>query len=195
LTTLKSQWVKQLDLGEYFPGCRDGLGKFIREEFEFSNYYTQGGAFFYDKKDIVALANELKSRNVDLSTYMELQKGKAQLHQRIETAMLKAKAKGKKKSYKLADGLKDIKISDYDFPDQEVIREDIQKLLQQFKTNNLGRYVDVFDDYAMVKYGSQMRHYMPAKGHTLSRIWCNKYNNAHYALKIIIEHEQKDMHK
>jgi hypothetical protein len=191
LIKTENEWVKQYDLHTYFPDCGDGLGKFIREVFGFSNYFTQGAAIFYSRRDIVALSDELKSRNIELATYIKLRRGEAQLHKGIQTAALRKKAKGKKKSYKLEDCLNNIKISDYNFPERVVIQQEIKKLMQQFETNKLGLYINVFDDFAMSKHGSRMKDYVPEKARKMSRTWCNSFNAAHYALKLIAEHEQQ----
>jgi hypothetical protein len=109
LNSLQGQWIGEYDFQPYFPGCKPGTGKFIRDEFEFSNWYSRENSVSYNKKDIMALSKELKSRNVDLLEYMRLKKDQAQFHNKIESAALRKKAKNKKDPYIVADDLRDIK--------------------------------------------------------------------------------------
>lgn len=195
LNTLKNGWIKDYDVRKYFPGCVTGVGKFIRDEFEFSYYFTQGGAIYHNKKAIIELSKELKSRNVDLSRYMELRKEQNQLEKNIKAAALRKKSKNKGKSYKLKQGLKDISISDYQFPSKEVVKQDIKDLKKQFHRESLGDFIEVYSDYAMVKFGSQLKKYMVEAAQKKCQTWCNKFNKANYALKLITEHEKKSQSK
>lgn len=91
------RWIKNHELGEYFPGCGDGLGKFIREELKFSDYFTHGGAIYHNKASILKLANELKSRSIDLGMYMQLRKKENQLKEKVEAATLRKSSNKKRK--------------------------------------------------------------------------------------------------
>lgn len=91
------RWLKTHELSEYFPGCWDGLGKFIREELKFSDYFTHKGAIYYNKASILRLTRELKSRNIDLGTYMQLKKKENQLKEKIKVATIRKNSNKKLK--------------------------------------------------------------------------------------------------
>jgi hypothetical protein len=189
LSNIRGQWLDEFEIGKYLKGGI--VGKFIREEFEFSNYYKQGNSFRYNKKDIIALSKELKSRNIDLSKYIELRNGQEHLKEKMLAAALNNKVKNKKKSFKVPVGLKDIAISDFEFPDIEIVKNDIKNLMEEFKSEDIESYVDIFGDHAMIKYNHNIKKYLPNRTHTICRAWCNKFNKANFALRLLTEHKQK----
>ena len=71
LSIERSEWVEEYNIDKYIKNARYRAGAFIRQEFGFSNYFKRGQTYYYNKKDLMALAKELKARNVDLGRYME----------------------------------------------------------------------------------------------------------------------------
>ncbi len=192
----EEQWVKSYEICNYFENCFGyEIGKFIRDEFAFSNYYSKGGATFYFKKDLMKLADELKSRNVDLATYMELRKGQAL----IEKKMLELAAKNRderikrkrKKNYSLPEELKYIKLSDFKLPDRNVVEQEVGQLMLEFKNGNYARYINFYDDSAYITYNDKIREYLKGVEGKVYRSWCKKYNKAKYGLKLINEHQNR----
>jgi hypothetical protein len=194
LNITENQWVQTHDLSDYFKGCyRYELGKFLRDEFKFTNYYNKGNAFFYNKKDIINLAEELKKRNVDLARYMELCKSKDLIKNKITSIASKnrdtrVKANGKTKAYTISEDLKNIQLSDFEFPEFNVVEQDIAKFMAQFESMELGDHIDIYGDHALIKDNSYLKLYLPNRTYTICQEWCNKYNKAQHALFIIREH-------
>lgn len=198
MKVVEDQWITNGQLGTYFKsGYGYELGKFIREEFEFTNYYTKSSAYYYNKKDIINLAEELKSRNVDLGKYMQLCQSKEHLAKKLleiasKNRDARVKAKGKTKAYKLSDDLKNIQFSDYGLPEMSLVEQDIKKLMLQFNESNFKKYIDFYRDIAMVTYDSSIRDYLPNKTYSACQSWCNKYNKAKHAFNYIKEHQDKE---
>jgi len=194
LKLVQDQWINSYDLNKYFKGCyRYEVGKFLREEFGFINYYSKGKAFFYNKQDIINLAQELKPRDVDLATFMELRRGQQQLEEKLNNLAVKnrdARVKGKqKKSYKIPDDLMNIKLSDYKLPDVSVVELDIKNLMDEFKKGGYKNYIDIYHDSAFIKYDDNIREYLTGAKGARYRSWCRRFGKARYALKIIKEHQ------
>ncbi|MBY0543376.1 MAG: hypothetical protein K2P75_08220 [Sphingobacteriaceae bacterium] len=80
-------WLTEHELDKYFKDVFYGAGKFIREEFGFSNFFIKGKSHYYNKADIQALAKELKARNVNLKRYMELKVDKENFNKKIASAL------------------------------------------------------------------------------------------------------------
>lgn len=72
LKKTSDEWLSEDELYKYFKDTHYGTGKFIREQFAFSNYFKHGRTHYYNKTDILALAKELKERNVKLARYIKL---------------------------------------------------------------------------------------------------------------------------
>lgn len=197
LNIVKEQWVKSHDLGEYFNGGGGfGLGKFIREEFDFCDFHMKGNTYLYNKESIINLAIELKSRNIDLTRYMGLRREQSYIEQKIKELASKnrdtrVRKALKKMPYMLHDDLRDITISDYNLPELNVVEEDIKNLMQEFEKGGYESYIWISGDCAYITYEDKIREYLKGVNGTKHRSWCNKFNKAHIALKIIKEHQNK----
>ena len=71
LSIERGDWVNDSDITKYIKNAHYRAGAFIIREFNFTNYFKSGRTFFFNKKDLIALAKELKERNVNLGRYME----------------------------------------------------------------------------------------------------------------------------
>lgn len=81
-------WLTEHELDKYFKDVFYGAGKFIREEFKFSNFFIKEKSHYYHKADIQALAIELKARNVNLKRYIELKADRESFNKKIASALL-----------------------------------------------------------------------------------------------------------
>ena len=186
LKKTSDDWLSEHELNNYFKDTHYGTGKFIREQFGFSNYFKQGKSHYYNRTDIIALAKELKERNVKLARYMQLKEEEANLKKRIASAALNNKATRKKKSYEIPDEVQDINISDYPKPSVEVIKEDLLNLKEEFFKYKLNDYIDIYKgNYAMVKYGHSLKKYISNEIKQHCKKWCENFNYANNALELI----------
>lgn len=194
MVQVEKQWVKGYEVSKYFKDCYSNeTGKFIREEFGFSNYYNKGGATFYNKKDLIKLSEELKARNVNLLKYMELKKGQAHIEKKLMDVAIKNRderiKRKRKKNYTIPDELKNITLSDYKLPDRNVVERDIENLMIEFKNGNYEQYIYNCADSACIKYDDTIRNYLKGVNGTLYRKWCSNFNKAKHALKLIDEYQ------
>lgn len=188
----KDEWIKGYELGNYFEGGVDSLGKFIREEFGFSNYYEKGTSIYYNKKDFIALVEELKERNIDLPRYIKLRREQDTLAKKSLTQATKNRdkrliEKSKKKPYTLPDLIYEVTVEDYNFPEIKVIEKDIEDLFNLFKKSKFENHINIYGDYAMIKYNPFKEAYLEREIPKGLRSWCDKFNKAQIALKIIKE--------
>jgi hypothetical protein len=186
LKKTSDQWLSEHELYKYFKDAHYGTGKFIREQFGFSNYFKQGRSHYYNKADIIELAKELKERNVKLARYMQLKEEEDNFKKRIASAALNKKATGKKKSYEIPDEVQDINISDYPKPSVELIKEDLKNLEEEFFKYKLEDYIDIYrGNYAMVKYNYSFKKYISNDIKQRCKKWCENFNYANNALELL----------
>lgn len=124
-------WLTEHELDKYFKDVFYGAGKFIREEFKFSNFFIKGKSHYYNKADIQELAKELKARNVNLKRYIELKADREGFNKKIASALLNKKL-NKNRPYLLEDELCDINTSNPPRPSAEIIKEDLKRLEEEF---------------------------------------------------------------
>jgi len=191
LTKLRDKWIAESELYDIFDTCHGNIGSFIRHEFEFSNYYKQGREYFYNRNDLLALAKELKVRNVNLPRYMKLKSEEEQFVKKVvATEKVKVGSK-KKKTFKVSDAIFNINSTDFPFPSVDLIKEDIEVLMRKYKEQNLSEYIDIYQgNFAMVKYDYDLEKYVSDKVTRVCKKWCDNFNYANTALKIINEHNK-----
>jgi len=186
LKKTSDEWLSEDELYKYFKDTHYGTGKFIREQFGFSNYFKHGRTHYYNKTDILALAKELKERNVKLARYIKLKEEEEGLKKRIASAALNKKASKKKKSYEIPDEVRNINVSDYPKPSVEVIKEDLKNLQEEFFKYKLGEYIDIYrGNYAMVKYDYSLKRYISNEIQSRCKKWCENFNYANHALELL----------
>lgn len=182
----RGEWISEHELYRYFKDVNFGVGKFIREEFNFSNYYKQGQSYYYNRKDIQALSKSLKDRNVSLGKYIELRADQENFKKKIAVAALNKRASKKKIAYSLPNDLYDIAASESPKPDLEPIKEDLKDLETEFFEYKLGEYIDIFkNSYAMVKFEYSFSRYHPTEIKRRSKSWCERFNYANHALELL----------
>ncbi len=178
-------WLTDYELEKYFKGAHHGAGKFIREEFGFSNFFIRGRSYYYNKEDVQSLAKELKARNVNLKRYMELKADQGIFKQKILSA-LSNKKKSKSKPYLIEDSLQDINTSNPPRPSVDLIKEDLKKLEEEFFQYKLGDYIDIYKgSYAMIKYEYHFSKYMKSEIKSRTKKWCEQFNYANHALGLL----------
>ncbi|WEK20461.1 MAG: hypothetical protein P0Y49_04830 [Candidatus Pedobacter colombiensis] len=186
LTSMNDQWVNENDLYKYFKGCYHNTGKFIREEFGFSNYFKQSYTYYYNKAAIQDLAKELKARNINLKRYKDLKEDQENFKKKIAAAAMNKKASKGKKDYHLPDYLQDIMTSEYPKPSIEVVKEDLKNIQEEFFTYKLADYIDIYSgNHAMVKYEYHYEKYISNEIKLRCKRWCERFNYANNALELL----------
>jgi hypothetical protein len=185
LNIARGEWVEENKVGGYLRGARWYAGKFIRNEFAFTNFFKQGHYYYYNKKDLIKLNNELKKRNVNLDRYIELKKDEQDFKKKLST-ISKTNGRGKKPPYQLPQDLKDITTSAPPLPLPELVREDLNKLKEEFFQFKLSEYIDIYrDNHAMMKYMYPYQKHIDLQVRKRCMRWCENFNYANNALELI----------
>jgi hypothetical protein len=186
LSIARGEWITESEVYGYFKNANYGVGKFIRDEFGFSNFFKQGQTTYYHKNDIVNLSKELKKRNVNLGRYIELKQDQENFKKKLTAAALNKKSSKLKKSYCLPDDLQDIETSDPPRPSVDLVRDDIKKLEEEFFRFGMGEYIDIYkSNYAMMKYNYAFSKYSDNETRHRCRKWCERFNYANHALELL----------
>lgn len=192
LLVKRGEWIAESDLPKYLKGAPYGIGKFIREEFNFSNYYKQGQSFFYNRKDAQALAKVLKDRNIHIGRYIELKADQENFKKKIASAALSKRAAIKKLPYSVPNNLCDIPLSDSPKPQLALIKDDLKNLKNEFFEYKLAEYVDIYkNSYAMVKFEYSFSKYYPDDVKRRCKSWCERFNYANHALELLTQKRDK----
>ncbi len=192
LSIERGKWLESHEISDVIKDAPYSAGKFIREHFEFSNFFKRGSSYFYNKNDLKELSQELKSRNIDLDRYMQLKEDREKFNKYVES--ISAKEEGKKKpKFKLPDGLKDIPSSPPLMPPMESLEETIQKLKEEFKADKLSDYIDVYgENYAMMKQMYYFSNHLDGEIKKKAKKWIKDFNLANHTLNTIIEKNIND---
>lgn len=183
LSIERGEWIKDSDIHKYIKKSPWRAGTFIRTQFHFTNYIKRGREYYYSKKHLVSLANELKQRNIDLSRYIELIEDRANFQKSLSVLTDKKKQKSANKPYQLPTGLKDITTSDIPFPSVELVKQDIVKLKDEFSENKFSEYIDIYENnHAMIKHMYFFQKYIEPAFRNKCRRWCENFNYANEAL-------------
>lgn len=188
----RGDWVEEWDIGKIIKDAPyNKVGAFIRTEFGFSNYFKRGKKFYYNKKDLITLSEELKTRNINLKRYCELREDELKFNKLIESASANSKGKDAKK-FTLPYDVRDIITSSPKAPSEDVIRESLVTLKQEFFHYKLSDYVDIHNgNHAMMKYEYYFQKYIKADIKSRCRKWCDNFNYANHALKLVTNKTDK----
>jgi hypothetical protein len=182
LSIKRGEWISENDLGKIFKDAPYGAGKFIRESFKFSNYFTKRKTYYYNKKDLQELKNELKERKVDLARFIEYLNEEQKFKTNIEQA--RQNRKGKRFPYDLPASAHDIETSAAKPPAREIIRTDIKRLKFEFMRQGLDDYIDVYHDrFAMMKHIYFFDRYLEPGIKSRCVKWIKDFNYAKEALE------------
>jgi len=192
LLVKRGEWIVEFDLPKYLKGAPYGIGKFIREEFSFSNYYKQGQSYYYNRKDVQALAKDLKDRNVHIGRYIELKADQENFKKKIGSAALNKRAAIKKLPYSVPNNLSEIPVSDSPKPQLALIKDDLKTLKNEFFEYKLSDYIDIYkNSYALVKFEYSFSKYYPDDIKRRCRSWCERFNYANHALELLTQKRNK----
>lgn len=184
LSTQKGKWINGREVSYLFKDSPYDTGNFIVENFEFTNYFIRGRSRLYNKKDILALRDELRKRNVDLAKYIELVRDKEKFQRYIDSAK-----KNKGASFTIPDELMDVQLSAYPTPSISTVQAHIKTLLEVFRILGFKKYIDLFENstYALYKFDGSLDQLIDpeTKGKCLK--WCLDFNYANRALNLIKE--------
>jgi hypothetical protein len=188
----RGDWVKDAQIAHYIKSAPWNAGKFIREHFEFTNWFKRGHEFLYSKKDLAALAQELTDRNIDLKRYEELVADQAAFDKKAAAMGGKKEKPGKGTGYRVPPKIRNIQTSDIPKPDPEVVRQDLARLKAEFKTGKFAAYIDVYKGtHAMLKRLYHFEKYLePGLKRSCSK-WCDDFNYANRALELITGKKEK----
>lgn len=183
LQTERGEWISENNISKVIRKAGYRSGRFIIEKFGFKNFYIQGKQYYFNRKDLEALNKELKSRNINLEKYMELEEDKDKFHKYLDDLK---KGKMKRPRFKIPEELKDIDSQPYNHPPKEKVLKHIDELMEEFNKYKLVEFIDIFDEnYAMVKHIYYFDRYLePGKRKHCDK-WCFEFNYAQTALREI----------
>ncbi|MBL7694837.1 MAG: hypothetical protein JNK91_08320 [Ferruginibacter sp.] len=188
----RGEWVSDSDISKYLKKANYWSGKFIRLEFGFTNFFKRGQTYFYNKKDLIELNKELTARNIDLGRYMEFKEDQEKFKKYVAAATDVTQVNNKKKKYKIPEYLKDIATSSAKTPDSEIIKEDINRLKEEFFGENISDYVDIYkDSHAMLKQIYWFKKYLAPGLKKRCKKWCEDFNYANHALELVTKKNEQ----
>lgn len=188
LSIERGQWIPSDEIRRIIKHADWNSGKIIIEKFEFTNYFKRGSTNYFNRKDLLELNKELKKRNINLKKYGELINDKDKFQKYINGILIPKSSKTRK-HFKIPDGLQDIFSKPYSAPTEELVRKEIEVLMEEYKKFDLSEYIDLFygKTYAMFKYDYSFDRYLKPDLKKFCKDWCFKFNYANTALKRIME--------
>lgn len=188
----RGEWISDSDISKYIKNAGYRAGNFIREKFNFTNYFKYGRTYYYNKSDIISLGKALKERNVSLDRYIEFVESRDRFKKNLEDAKRNNKGKHKGKPFKLSSEVRNIQTSPAAIPDASVIRDDIKRLKGEFFKNKFGDYVDIYrNTYAMLKHMYYFEKYLEPGLKRRCRKWCDDFNYANNALEMVTKKKEE----
>lgn len=188
----REEWIDEQTFDKQLKASHYTAGKVVREEFGFTGYYKKGYKFFYKKDDIVALAKELKTRNIDLGRYVELRKDQTNFEKCVEVARGNASKTLTMKPFHIPEELNNILTSAPKLPELDKMKEELQKLKDEFHEKKFSDYIDIYkDNYAMAKHVYHFEKYLePTIKRRIFR-WCDEFNVVNRILHEITGKKEK----
>lgn len=185
LSIERGEWITEHDICKIIRNAPFYCGKFIIEKFGFTNYYIKGKSFFFNKKDIIALKDELKKRSINLGRYIELVENQEKFKKYL-ASISDTKGGKKRQRFEVPDELSDINTDPYNHPPKEVVLKHIVTLQEEFKNFKMAEYVDIYQgNYAMFKQIYYFDKYVNPEIKKRCQNWCFQFNYANNALKEI----------
>jgi len=188
LSIVRGNWIPGDEIHRIIRRAPWNSGKVIIERFEFINYFKRGSTYYFNRKDLVELNKELKKRNIDLEKYCELL-GDQERFKKYVSSILLPKGKKTHNHFKIPEGLRDIFSKPYSVPTEDLVRNEIDILMEEYNKFDLSEYIDLFHSktYALFKYNYSFDRYLKPELKKLCKDWCFKFNYANEALKRILE--------
>jgi hypothetical protein len=186
LSIERGEWIADYDLSKIIKKAPHNCGKFIIEKFQFTNYFKHGRSLYFNRKDIVALNEELKKRNINLGHYRDLLIDQEKFNKKVEE-LKNQTSSSKGKHYQIPYGLKDIEKTQIKTPSEDIVINHITSLKEEFQKFKLFEYVDLYYDetYASLKFEYYFDRYINAEVKKHCKKWCFDFNYANDALKKI----------
>ncbi|MGN6179328.1 MAG: hypothetical protein ACTHNW_09110 [Mucilaginibacter sp.] len=177
----REEWLVDYDLRDIFKGVGYGAGKFLREELCFTQYIVKGKSCYYNRKALIALARELKKRDVDLARYIEYKNDKAKFD-----AKSKSLASKKLATYILPDDMHNIQNNNPPKPNRNLIVAEIEQLQTEFKELKMGDYIDIHNNHAIYKSDYMLKKYRDDPNRKRYSKWIVSFNCANKALELVM---------
>lgn len=163
-------WLKTHEIRDYIEYAPPEAGKFIREEFDFKNFYTKGPACFYLKSDIILLAEELKKRKIDLRAYMQMKE-----KEKKNDDYSVVQKKNPKGSFKIPDNLSNIQARPERQKSLKKLMVKLNNLMAEYHRDGLSDYIEVADNLALPKSNYSSRKVESDINEKVEK-WWPKYN-------------------
>jgi hypothetical protein len=189
----RGEWLSDDGIRKVIKSATWRSGKMIVEKFGFTNYFKRGHTLYLNRKDLIVLNKELKERNIDLKKYAELLDDQAKFEKLVQSIQF-PKGTKTKKHFKIPENLRDIQSKPYSAPTEELVRNEIESLMAEYKKFDLSEYVDLYEQktYALFKYDYSFDRYVKPEVKKFCKDWCFKFNYANNALKRILELKIED---
>jgi hypothetical protein len=193
LSIERGKWIPSDEVSKIIKNAPWHSGKTIIEKFEFTNYFKRGSTFYFNRKDLIELNKELKKRNINLKKYGELLNDKDKFQKYVNNIIL-PKGSKTRNHFKIPEGLRDIFSKPYSAPTEELVRKEIEVLMEEYKKFDLSEYIDLFykKTYAMFKYDYSFDRYLKPELKKFCKDWSFKFNYANTALKRIMELKEEN---
>lgn len=192
MTIQRGEWITEDELPKYLRQSAHRAGALIQEAFAFTRIIKKGHSYLYYKEDVIALGDELKARNIDLSRYREYRDDKANFEKKVAAILDPSKSRTKGKRFKIPTGLKNITTSEIPKPDPTIVRQDLANLKAEFKKAKYHEYIDIYrSTHAMLKTMYYFEKYLEPGLKARCRKWCESFNYANNALQLITGRPEK----
>jgi len=188
MKTKRDEWVASGDVDKVIKHAPYNPSKMLIEEFLFKNYFKRGSTYYFKKKDLIDFNKELKKRNINLETYRDLLHDREKFQKCIDSIVHSEENK-KRRRYKIPEGLENIFSVSYSAPNEELVRNEIKALWEEFEKFDLSEYVDLYykKTYAVFKFIYHWDRYVEPQIKKHCKQWCEKFNYSNEALKRILE--------
>lgn len=188
LTIERGEWIPDNEIDKIIRTAHYCPGKFLIEKMGFTNYFKWGRELYFNKKDLQALNKELKERKIHLDKYHTLYYEKERFDNLVRGINL-PKGTKTKKHYKIPDGLQDIHEKPYSPETEQLARNEIKELMEEYKKFDLSEYIELYHDktQAYYRYEYSFDRYIKPELKKYCKDWCFKFNYANAALKMIID--------
>jgi hypothetical protein len=191
----RGEWIASGDVDSIIKHAPYNPAKMLIEDFQFKNYFKRGSTYYFKRKDLSDLSKELKKRNINLKTYSNLLEDKEKFKKYIDS-ISELKGNKKRRRFTIPEGLENIFSEPYSPPNEELVRNEVKALLEEYEEFNLSEYVDLYykKTYAVFKYIYHWDRYLDPNIKKHCKGWTEKFNYANEALKRILE-QKKSKHE
>lgn len=188
MQAVRGEWVSSGDVDKVIKHAPYNPTKMLIEEFQFKNYFKRGNSYYFKRKDLQDLNKELKKRNINLDTYSDLLQDKMKFQKYIDS-ISEREGNKKRRRYKIPEGLENIFSEPYSPPNENLVRNEIKSLWEEYEKSDLSEYIDLYEKktYAVFKFIYYWDRYIDAQIKKQCKQWCEKFNYAQTALKRIIQ--------